>query len=368
MTGKSDDAELNKLDPGMAAELRARRAATNSGASPRVMKAISLLLLTPQYALLILSMRWVRTRSGPLFVSSTAVLLAEVMKTSACCLIILAQERSVVLWGRHLYKELLCRPWDFCKVAIPSLLFVIQNNLIFVAVSNLEAATFQVTYQLKILTTAVFSVILLGKRLGRLQWAALLLLFTGVSIIQVQSTGSKTQANSSPTAQSPVLGLAAVIACCCLSGFANVFFEMLLKGGKQTVWMRNIQLGLSGIILGALAVWIHDGGKIRDQGFFYGYDSMVWGVVCMQSLGGLLVAAVIKYADNILKGFSTAGSILLSCLASVYIFDFQMTKEFVAGTTLVILAVYLYSSFPPAQPSIEIDIEAPQQKPEAEQQ
>ena len=44
----------------------------------------------------------------------------------------------------------------------------------------------------------------------------------------------------------------------------------------------------------------------------------------LQSLGGLLVAAVIKYADNILKGFSTAGSILLSCIASIYIFDFQV--------------------------------------------
>ncbi|XP_076447447.1 UDP-N-acetylglucosamine transporter-like [Babylonia areolata] len=368
MTGRGDDADLGKLEAGRAAEIRARRAATGGGASPRVMKALSLLLLTPQYALLILSMRWARTRPGPLFVSSTAVLLAEVIKTLACLLIILGQERSPVLWARHLYKELLCRPWDFLKVSLPSLMFVIQNNLIFVAVSNLEAATFQVTYQLKILTTAVFSVVLLGKRLSRLQWVALVLLFTGVSIIQVQSTSSQTQASSSPTAQSPVLGLAAVIACCCLSGFANVFFEMLLKGGKQSVWVRNIQLGSSGTILGALAVWVHDGGKIRDQGFFYGYDSLVWGVVCMQSVGGLLVAAVIKYADNILKGFSTAGSILLSCLASVYIFDFQVTKEFVAGTTLVILAVYLYSSFPPAPPTIEMDIEAPVKKPKEEKQ
>ena len=81
----------------------------------------------------------------------------------------------------------------------------------------------------------------------------------------MQSTSASTRADSSPIAQSPVRGLAAVIACCCLSGFANVFFEMLLKGGKQTVWMRNIQLGLSGTILGAMAVWVNDGAKIQDQ-------------------------------------------------------------------------------------------------------
>nr|KAG5705600.1 hypothetical protein BaRGS_034798 [Batillaria attramentaria] len=230
-----------------------------------------------------------------------------------------------------------------------------------------DAATFQVTYQLKILTTAVFSVVMLGKRLSRPQWVSLFFLFIGVSIIQVQSTSpSKSSVATSPNAQSPVKGLAAVIICCCLSGFANVFFEKLLKGGNQSVWLRNIQLGASGTILGALTVWIHDGSKIQTQGFLYGYDYVVWTVVALQSLGGLLVAAVIKYADNILKGFSTAGSILLSCFASVYMFDFHMTKQFVLGTTLVILAVYLYSSFPVTKPDVEIQITPPPRKPEQE--
>ena len=119
-------------------------ACCSAAVSPRLMKVVSLLLLTPQYALLILTMRWARTRPGPLFLSSTAVLMAEVLKTSACTLIVLLQERSVSLWGRHMYKELLCRPWDFLKVSIPSFMFVIQNNLVYVAVSNLDAATFQV--------------------------------------------------------------------------------------------------------------------------------------------------------------------------------------------------------------------------------
>jgi hypothetical protein len=50
-----------------------------------------------------------------------------------------------------------------------------------------------------------------------------------------------------------------------LSGFANVFFEMLLKGGKQSVWLRNVQLGLSGTVLGAATVWVNDGDKIATQ-------------------------------------------------------------------------------------------------------
>lgn len=48
----------------------------------------------------------------------------------------------------------------------------------------------QVTYQLKILTTALFSVLMLRKSLSRIQWISLLLLFTGVGIVQVLSPPS----------------------------------------------------------------------------------------------------------------------------------------------------------------------------------
>ena len=43
----------------------------------------------------------------------------------------------------------------------------------------------QVTYQLKILTTALFSVCMLHKKLGILKWVSLVLLMIGVTLVQV---------------------------------------------------------------------------------------------------------------------------------------------------------------------------------------
>ena len=47
----------------------------------------------------------------------------------------------------------------------------------------------------------------------------------------------------------------------------------------------------------------------------------------LQAFGGLVVAAVVKYADNILKGFATSVSIVVSSLVSFYFLnDFKPTK------------------------------------------
>lgn len=205
---------------------------------------------------------------------------------------------------------------------------------------------FQVTYQLKILTTALFSVFMLNKQLSRLQWLSLILLFVGVATVQLQPNDNASQADT--TNQNHFLGLVAVLFSCLMSGFAGVYFEKILKGTKQSVWLRNVQLSALGMVIGFVTMVLNDGPALREKGFFNGYDWLVWVVVCLQSFGGLLVAVVVKYADNILKGFATSGAIILSLVASIYFLNFQLTTQFVSGAMLVILSVYMYSKFVPA--------------------
>ena len=267
-----------------------------------------------------------------------------------CILVVLVETKTIGNWVHYLYSNVIAQPFDTIKVAVPAFIYVTQNNLQYVAISNLDAATFQVTYQLKILTTAIFSVLMLGKSLSRVQWISLLLLFTGVSLVQLQpatiSQKNAAVASSSPpsyqSTQKPLVGLLAVLASCICSGFAGVYFEKILKGSKGTIWLRNVQMGIFGVILGFVGMLINDGTKVREEGFFFGYTIIVWTVIGMQAFGGLLVAVVVKYADNILKGFATSFSIILSCVVSIYLFNFHLNVQFVAGTVLVIVAIYLY--------------------------
>ncbi|CAL1528858.1 unnamed protein product [Lymnaea stagnalis] len=318
--------------------------------TPESLKYISLILLTLQNALLILVMRYVRTREGEMFGATTAVIMSEAFKFFACLLIILIQTGGVRAWLKLLYEDIFLEPLDCLKVSIPSLIYVLQNNLLYVAVSNLDAATFQVTYQMKILTTAIFSVVILKKVLSRLQWISLVILFVGVAIVQMQP--EETKKTKVATEQNPIWGLVAVIISCFMSGFAGVYFEKILKGTRQSVWLRNVQLGALGVVIGLITMYFKDGAEVSKKGFFNGYDSVVWFLVCLQSFGGLLVAVVVKYADNILKGFATSAAIIISCIVSIYFFDFHLSLEFTLGAGLVIGAVYIYSKYEPGQTPI----------------
>ena len=74
---------------------------------------------------------------------------------------------------------------------------------------------------------------------------------------------------------------------------------------------------------------------------------------CYQITHEQIVAVVVKYADNVLKGFATSLSILISSLVSWYVFhDLDVNLGFFMGAVVVLAAVYVYGYTPPVrQPS-----------------
>lgn len=310
------------------------------------LKYVSLGVLVLQTTSLVLTMRYSRTlhSEGPRYLPSSAVVCAEVLKIVICILLVFRDNScSVRSLNRVLKEEIINKPLLTLKLAIPSGIYTLQNNLLYVALSNLDAATYQVTYQLKILTTALFSVSMLGKRLGIYQWLSLVILMTGIALVQWPTDAASNSQQKDLSAGSQLVGLLAVLVACFSSGFAGVYFEKILKETKQSVWVRNIQLGLFGLIFGLVGVFVYDGERVQVNGLFQGYNTLTWTVVALQALGGLVIAAVIKYADNILKGFATSISIILSTLISYFwLEDFDPTSVFFLGAVLVIAATFLY--------------------------
>ncbi|KAK6010536.1 UDP-galactose/UDP-N-acetylglucosamine transporter srf-3 domain protein, partial [Ostertagia ostertagi] len=174
-----------------------------------------------------------------MFLSTVAVFFTEVMKCIVCLAIILKEETPRRFFG-VLMDQVVRQPYDTLKVCVPAMVYIVQNNLFYIAASHLDAATFMITSQLKIFTAAIFTVIILKRSLTGAQWFALLVLFVGVSLVQVQSAGGS---SAGLDGQKPLVGFFAVVIACCLSGFAGIYFEKILKGSAPvSLWMRNVQM------------------------------------------------------------------------------------------------------------------------------
>uniref|UniRef100_A0AAZ3Q3E1 UDP-N-acetylglucosamine transporter n=1 Tax=Oncorhynchus tshawytscha TaxID=74940 RepID=A0AAZ3Q3E1_ONCTS len=297
------------------------------------LKYLSLWVLVFQTTFLVLAMRYSRTLQGdgPRYLASSAVVVAELMKIITCVLLIFKEHSyNVRALNSILRQEITHKPKETLKLAIPSGIYTLQNNLLYVALSNLDAATYQVRQPV---------MECVHRRLvATLIWEDRLIVMTGWPS---ESLGAPEKEQMSDGSQ--FVGVVAVLVACCSSGFAGVYFEKILKETKQSVWIRNIQLGMFGLVFGLMGMFAYDGERVRESGMFKGYNTITWTVVALQALGGLVIAAVIKYADNILKGFATSLSIILSTLISYFwLEDFEPTSVFFLGAVLVIVATFLY--------------------------
>jgi len=310
------------------------------------LKWVSLFVLVFQNSFLALVLRYSKTLPDK-YLSSTAVVCSECLKFLTSILFhVLQRVREITPPEKYSFKmlldELFGKESDCIKVMVPAVLYLIQNNLQYFAASKLDAATYQVTYQMKIVTAAIFSVIILKRTLFKHQWISIFLLAFGIALVQFP-TGDSASKSSDNAMLDKILGVIGVSIACILSGIAGVYFEKILKKSKVTLWARNVQLSLFSIIPGYfIGVLLMDGETVKERGFFGGYTRWTILAILFQAFGGILVAVVVKYADNILKGFATSISIILSCAVSYFVFDFNITLIFIIGCILVMYATYLY--------------------------
>lgn len=368
-------------------------------------RTVALTLLVLQNASVSLLTRLSRTpKPGKaVYIPAVAVFTAELVKLSVSLTMLVREKRSV---GRSkgkrdgVLKTVRIALWDLAvnqrqeifKLAVPAALYALQNTLLvsspsdstprrrdeltallqYTALSNLDAATYQTTYQvssdlpfrrvarpsqlipdpwdsslidnaipqLKLLTTALFSLLFFHRSLTLTKWFSLFLLTAGVAIVQLDSSPSSSSSNPADTHnQDPRVGLAAILAACISSGLAGGWFEWVLKSpaastpstapqtpsadtptssspapgtplsasssssrssslprlreNSPSLWARNLQLSVPSLVFSLSGVFVSPQLQgIAPSQVWVGFSPLVWSVVLNQALGGLLVAMV----------------------------------------------------------------------------
>eukprot|EP00238_Polyblepharides_amylifera_P015039 CAMPEP_0196583482 /NCGR_PEP_ID=MMETSP1081-20130531/43795_1 /TAXON_ID=36882 /ORGANISM="Pyramimonas amylifera, Strain CCMP720" /LENGTH=348 /DNA_ID=CAMNT_0041904391 /DNA_START=247 /DNA_END=1293 /DNA_ORIENTATION=- len=291
-----------------------------------VTAAISLLLLQSAYSLIV---RASHSGDGKYeYNTRTVVLFSETVKCfiSGNMLAWMWSKGQVADIGKVDVKTALL-------FSIPGLLYFVNNNIPFYCLMYLDPPSYQVLQQLKIGTTAVAFRIVMGRTISSKKWLSLLLLLVGCALSQIKLGDLDGMLHAS------VIGYALVITQCSISATAAVISEKLLKETNQSIHLQNLQLYLYGVVFSLVNMYA-EGVQVSE--WVQGYN--VWtvaSVLCL-SLSGLATSAVMKYADNLIKVFALAGSMIFTTVASAMLFGTIITAMFLFGTFFAMFSCYMY--------------------------
>jgi len=283
------------------------------------------------------------------YIASTVVVSTEVLKfvlSTCCCFIIDAggdfQKFTTIIWNGFMEEGA-----DVLKLCVPAILYAIQNNLQYIIE---EAPLFLVLYQSKIITTALFYSTMLSKRLSIKEWGCVGVLTIGVSMAE------SSQLEIVPHHASNIVGIVSVIFACLSSGLAGVYFEKILKSSKSNIWMINMQMSLLSTFFCTSLALTQDAPEMVRHGLFYGYNHLVVLSIILQAFTGLAVALVVKYSDNIYKGFVHSLSLIVcNSLSSVLFDDTELNASFLLGCFVVLSSSWVYLQIPHGAVGINVN-------------
>mmetsp|Transcript_7910 Transcript_7910/g.14641 ORF Transcript_7910/g.14641 Transcript_7910/m.14641 type:complete len:395 (-) Transcript_7910:375-1559(-) len=332
---------------------------------------LALIVLTLQNVSVPLLMRMARTRQAGADVSLAycvplLVCFQELCKIAFSLVLLVREQGGVAAAARTIRSEIVLKPYMTLRLGVPAGCYFIQNNCQQLANSYLPAAVYAVTYQGKTLVVALMSVVLLNKQLQMFRWAAIVGLAVGVAMVQCAKAPDSVSKEADGSAL--LVGLAYAITAASMSGFAGVYFEKMIKakksggdrgsggggssgdgGGEKrasqrarapSLWIRNIQLALFSLFVGVPTVFTSS--TFDPTQPLRGFDAVVWGLGVNNAVGGLIVALVVKYADNILKCFSNALSTVIGTLICIPLFGFEPSAMFALGGVCVLSSALLY--------------------------
>ncbi|XP_039690442.1 CMP-sialic acid transporter 4 isoform X2 [Medicago truncatula] len=292
----------------------------------------ALTILTSSQAILIV---WSKRAGKYDYSVTTANFLVETLK---CAISIIALASAWRTEGVTEQNKLTASLKEVIVYPIPAALYLFKNLLQYYIFAYVDAPGYQILKNLNIITTGVLYRIILKKKLSEIQWAAFVLLTAGCTTAQLNS-------NSDHVLQTPVQGWVMAIVMALLSGFAGVYTEAIIKKRpSQNINVQNFWLYVFGMGFNAVAILVQDFDAVVNKGFFHGYSFITFLMIFNHALSGIAVSMVMKYADNIVKVYSTSVAMLLTAVVSVFLFGFHLSLAFFLGTIVVSVSIYLHSA------------------------
>ncbi|XP_072952537.1 CMP-sialic acid transporter 4 [Typha angustifolia] len=228
-------------------------------------------------------------------------------------------------------------------LAVPALLYAINNYLKFTMQLYFNPATVKMLSNLKVLVIAILLKIIMRRRFSIIQWEALALLLIGISVNQLRSLPEGSTAVGVPIATVAYIYTLIFVT---VPSMASVFNEYALKSQFETsIYLQNLFLYGYGAIfnfLGILGTVIYKGPGSFD--ILQGHSKATMFLICNNAAQGILSSFFFKYADTILKKYSSTVATIFTGLASAALFGHTLTMNFILGISIVFISMHQFFS------------------------
>ncbi|KAG6366165.1 hypothetical protein INS49_000341 [Diaporthe citri] len=240
--------------------------------------------------------------------------------------------------------------------AVPAFLYTLSATSQSLGAYHLDILPYLMLSQVKLILTPVFSRAFLKQTLQPHQWLCLVVMTTGMVLVQV---GCAARSFGAPRADDAgkdmIFGIVAMLVAGFCSAFAGVYMEAVLKTSENSFMVRNAQLaGYTCLCaLGGL-MWQSDLGM---EGSFRGYTVLVWALVLLQAVGGFLVSWAVRIASTIAKNYAQSLGFLAALTIPLVLSPHALSTELYCGIALVLGGVFgsLWKKEAPINPAERLE-------------
>ncbi|KAG9397390.1 Nucleotide-sugar transporter [Carpediemonas membranifera] len=222
---------------------------------------------------------------------------------------------------------------DIVFFAIPSLIYVCVNITYMIMFIFTDPGTAQMLVNFKLITTAILSEIVFAKLLSRPQWLSLIMTFVGLALTSWPMSGKSFESDI-------VISFALAFAFSVFSACAGVSCEYVFKRTDYSLHMQNSVMYFYGAVISLITAAVADPSVVLNP--FAGFNTYAILLVLMRAVSGLLISAVMKYADTITKNFCSAASLCATVILSKLIFDVPIIAQKSFAIIIIFNAMLLY--------------------------
>ncbi|XP_057840391.1 CMP-sialic acid transporter 5 isoform X2 [Cryptomeria japonica] len=228
-------------------------------------------------------------------------------------------------------------------LAVPAFLYAINNYLKFIMQLYFNPATVKMLSNSKVLVIALLLKVVMRRRFSIMQWEALALLLIGITVNQLRSLPEGTTALGLPVAAGAYIYTLIFVT---VPSLASVFNEYALKSQFETsIYLQNLFLYGYGAFFNFIAILIMTIYK-GANGFniFQGHSKATMMLIFNNAAQGILSSFFFKYADTILKKYSSTVATIFTGLASAALFGHTLTINFILGISIVFISMHQFFS------------------------